>query len=119
MTKKLNEVVLTTNIKDVDEREVVTRDKEAFEPDAGNDGVIVNDSNSNSKTFDELLDSEMIPDESTDVTGGMEVAETREAEGNAFKDLLKRESNVSEQEDKPTTDDMEIRDQGGGGGRKG
>ena len=33
-----NEVVLTTNIKDVDEREVVTGDMEAFEPDAeGND----------------------------------------------------------------------------------
>ena len=29
-----NEVVLTTNIKDVDEREVVTGDMEAFEPDA-------------------------------------------------------------------------------------
>ena len=40
----------------------------------------------------------------------MEVSETREAERN------KRESNVSEQEDKPITDDMEIRDQGGGGG---
>ena len=99
---------------DVDEREVVTGNMEAFEPDAeGNDdGVIV-------------IDSEMIPDESTNaevnVNEGMEVAETREAEGNAFKDLLKRESNVSEQEDKPITDDMEIRDQGGGGGgcRKG
>ena len=105
-------MVLTTNIKDVDEREVVTGNMEAFEPDAeGNDdGVIV-------------IDSEMIPDESTNaevnVNEGMEVAETREAEGNAFKDLLKRESNVSEQEDKPITDDMEIRDQGGGGGKKG
>ena len=39
----------------------------------------------------------------------MEVSETREAERN------KRESNVSE----PITDVMEIRDQGGGGGRKG
>ena len=76
----------------------------------GNDGVIV-------------IDSEMTPDESTNdevnVNEGMEVAETREAEGNAFKDLLKRESNVSEQEDKLITDDMEIRDQGGGGGKKG
>ena len=66
-----------------------------------------------------------IPDESIDaevnVTGGMEVAEAGDAEGNAVKDLLKGESNVSEQEDKPITDDMEIRDQGGGGGggRKG
>ena len=72
-----------------------------------NDGVVV-------------IDSEMTPDESTNdevnVNEGMGVAETREAEGNAFKDLLKRESNVSEQEDKPITDDMEIRDQGGGGG---
>ena len=36
------------------------------------------------------------------------------AEGNAVKDLLKGESNVSEQEDKPTTDDTEILDKGGG-----
>ena len=65
----------------------------------GKDGVIV-------------IDSEMTPDESTNdevnVNEGMEVAETREAEGNAFKDLLKRESNVSEQEDKPTTDIKDV-----------
>ena len=100
-----NNVVLTTN-KDVDEREVVIRDMEAFETDAeGND----------------LLEFE--PEENNEVVlttnEGMEVSETREAERNAFKDLkdlLKRESNVSEQEDKPITDDMEIRDQGGVGG---
>ena len=110
----------------------------------GNDGVIVIDSNSKSidaellegefntemipdESIDaegnkELLDgefnTEMIPDESIDaevnVTGGMEVAETGDAEGNAVKDLLKGESNVSEQEDKPTTDDTEILDKGGG-----
>ena len=49
-----------------------------------------------------------------DVTGGMEVVEAGDAEGNAVKDLLKGESNVSEQEDKPTTDDTEILDKGGG-----
>ena len=89
-------------VDEADEANDLTKDKTI-----GNDGVIV-------------IDSEMIPDESTNaevnVNEGMEVAETREAEGNAFKDLLKRESNVSEQEDKPITDDMEIRDQGGGGG---
>ena len=113
----------------------------------GNDGVIVIDSNSKSidaellegefntemipdESIDaegnkELLDgefnTEMIPDESIDaevnVTGGMEVVEAGDAEGNAVKDLLKGESNVSEQEDKPTTDDTEILDKGGG--RKG
>ena len=110
----------------------------------GNDGVIVIDSNSKSidaellegefntemipdESIDaegnkELLDgefnTEMIPDESIDaevnVTGGMEVVEAGDAEGNAVKDLLKGESNVSEQEDKPTT---KILDKGGG--RKG
>ena len=89
-------------VDEADEANDLTKDKTI-----GNDGVIV-------------IDSEMIPDESTNaevnVNEGMEVAETREAEGNAFKDLLKRESNVSEQEDKPITDDMEILDQGGGGG---
>ena len=110
----------------------------------GNDGVIVIDSNSKSidaellegefntemipdESIDaegnkELLDgefnTEMIPDESIDaevnVTGGMEVVKAGDAEGNAVKDLLKGESNVSEQEDKPTTDDTEILDKGGG-----
>ena len=54
-----------------------------------------------------------------DVTGDMEVVEAGDAEGNeAVKDLLKGESNVSGQEDKPTTelipDDTEILDKGGG-----
>ena len=53
-----------------------------------------------------------------DVTGDMEVVEAGDAEGNeAVKDLLK-ESNVSGQEDKHTTeliqDDTEILDKGGG-----
>ena len=53
-----------------------------------------------------------------DVTGDMEVVEA-DAEGNdAVKDLFKGESNVSGQEDKPTTevitDDTEILDKGGG-----
>ena len=54
-----------------------------------------------------------------DVTGDMEVVEAGDAEGNeAVKDLLIGESNVSGQEDKPTTeaitDDTEILDKGGG-----
>ena len=102
-----------------------------------NDGVIVIDSNS--KTLDELLEGEFntgmidakeAPEESNedvrmdvargdDVTGDMEVVEAGDAEGNeAVKDLLKGESNVSGQEDKPTTevitDDTEILDKGGG-----
>ena len=54
-----------------------------------------------------------------DVTGDMEVVEAGDAEGNEeVKDLFKGESNVSGQEDKPTTevitDDTEILDKGGG-----
>merc|ERR1712030_227831 len=84
---------------EVDEVDEADEANDMTDKTIGIDGVIV-------------IDSEMIPDESTDaevnVTGGMEVAETRDAEGNTFKDLLKRESNVSEQEDKPTTDIKEV-----------
>merc|ERR1712030_283840 len=70
---------------EVDEVDEADEANDMTDKTIGIDGVIV-------------IDSEMIPDESTDaevnVTGGMEVAETRDAEGNTFKDLLKREFNT-------------------------
>ena len=93
------------------EHETLNDAKEA--PEESNEGDIIKHEVDEVDEADEANDlTKMIPDESTDaevnVTGGMEVAETRDAEGNAFKDLLKRESNVSEQEDKPTTDIKDV-----------